>query len=260
MVKVGDFGFSTTVRCMDQTLQTFCGSPPYAAPELFQDDSYLGPPVDIWALGILLYFIVSGYMPFHAPTVVNLKRNILNGEFEIPSHVSIECATLIRGILRKSYRDRYTMSQVVESVWLKDGVTTLGTTGQRKKWGPWTSSSKLTGRRNYHPWPRVDRREWDELETEVRNQMMKLGMDETIITDNLKDGCTSNVIGTYRLLLDVTSRSFKSRKNSHNVKESADDIGTVEQNPEESLSQGGVDSSKSVSPGQNKKSRTCMII
>uniref|UniRef100_A0A8C6KQM9 non-specific serine/threonine protein kinase n=1 Tax=Nothobranchius furzeri TaxID=105023 RepID=A0A8C6KQM9_NOTFU len=47
-VKVADFGFSTQVTNRSSALDTFCGSPPYAAPELFRDESYLGPPVDVW--------------------------------------------------------------------------------------------------------------------------------------------------------------------------------------------------------------------
>ncbi|KFM65889.1 Serine/threonine-protein kinase NIM1, partial [Stegodyphus mimosarum] len=64
LVKVGDFGFSTIVQNPKEILLTFCGSPPYVAPEIFQNENYVGPSVDVWSLGVLLYFIVTASLPF----------------------------------------------------------------------------------------------------------------------------------------------------------------------------------------------------
>ncbi|KAH7935165.1 hypothetical protein HPB52_004628 [Rhipicephalus sanguineus] len=102
LVKVGDFGFSTQLRSREEALSTFCGSPPYAAPELFRDESYAGPCVDVWALGVLLYFVVTACMPFRAQTVAALKKLILEGHYTLPEYLSEQCKKLIASILQAS--------------------------------------------------------------------------------------------------------------------------------------------------------------
>lgn len=116
-VKVGDFGFST-LSCRDETLNTFCGSPPYAAPELFRDENYVGVFVDIWALGVMLFFMVTGTMPFRAETVAKLKRCIMDGAYILPAWVPEACQRLIRGILQPVPSDRFTVEQMMGCEWL----------------------------------------------------------------------------------------------------------------------------------------------
>jgi serine/threonine protein kinase len=116
-VKLGDFGFSAFTTA-DQTLSTFCGSPPYAAPELFRDHSYLGPNVDVWAMGVLLFFITTALLPFRGETIAKLKKVIYEGAYTMPEHLSDDCQFLIRGILRGTPQDRFTLDEVRRSAWL----------------------------------------------------------------------------------------------------------------------------------------------
>ena len=116
-VKVGDFGFSI-ISHQNQYLDTFCGSPPYAAPELFKDEQYLGPPVDVWAMGVLLIFVVTGKLPFIGSTVQELKELVLSSSFEIPSSLSEDINDLIKGLLVHNPLERYSVSQVFKTSWV----------------------------------------------------------------------------------------------------------------------------------------------
>ena len=117
-VKVGDFGFSTACGCGD-TLSTPCGSPPYAAPELFGQTAYVGRSADVWALGVLLYFMVSGALPFAGTNLHTLRCSILLGSFAAPAHVPQPCHRLLTDLLRQVPADRPTVEQIMASDWLR---------------------------------------------------------------------------------------------------------------------------------------------
>ena len=86
-VKVADFGFSNQFS-PGEKLNTWCGSPPYAAPELFQGKEYSGPEVDIWSLGVVLYVLVCGSLPFDGSTLQKLRARVLAGKFQVPFYMT----------------------------------------------------------------------------------------------------------------------------------------------------------------------------
>ncbi|KAJ1539857.1 Map microtubule affinity-regulating kinase, partial [Cladochytrium tenue] len=79
-IKIADFGFSNHFD-PDSKLSTFCGSPPYAAPELFQGRQYTGPEVDVWSLGVILFVLVTGCLPFNGRNVQEMREAVCRGKF-----------------------------------------------------------------------------------------------------------------------------------------------------------------------------------
>ncbi|ODM88188.1 NUAK family SNF1-like kinase 1 [Orchesella cincta] len=78
--KIADFGLSNVFS--DATLlKTFCGSPLYASPEIVRGTPYKGPEVDCWSLGVLLYTLVYGAMPFDGSNFKRLVKQISNGDY-----------------------------------------------------------------------------------------------------------------------------------------------------------------------------------
>jgi len=97
-IKIVDFGLSNTFK-EAELLKTACGSPCYAAPEMIEGKKYLGTMVDIWSIGVILYALVAGFLPFEDKNTSVLYKKILAGEFTIPKFLGEDVVDLIRKIL-----------------------------------------------------------------------------------------------------------------------------------------------------------------
>ncbi|KAF4153305.1 hypothetical protein CNMCM6069_001003 [Aspergillus lentulus] len=107
-VKLADFGMAA-LQPAGHWLNTSCGSPHYAAPEIIYGRKYRGDKADIWSCGIILYALLTGYLPFDGGDLPSTLRQVKRGEYTIPPELSVEAADLIQRILQKRPEDRITM-------------------------------------------------------------------------------------------------------------------------------------------------------
>ncbi|XP_054913280.1 MAP/microtubule affinity-regulating kinase 3a isoform X14 [Poeciliopsis prolifica] len=119
-IKIADFGFSNEFT-LGNKLDTFCGSPPYAAPELFQGKKYDGPEVDVWSLGVILYTLVSGSLPFDGQNLKELRERVLRGKYRIPFYMSTDCENLLKRFLVLNPTKRGTLEQIMKDRWINSG-------------------------------------------------------------------------------------------------------------------------------------------
>ena len=101
----------------DETLNTACGSPCYAAPEMIAGQAYHGARVDVWSCGVILFAMVCGFLPFEDPDTSALYNKIMDGKFEIPNWVSADCSDLINKILNIDPEVRINSKAITEHPW-----------------------------------------------------------------------------------------------------------------------------------------------
>ncbi|KAI3389351.1 hypothetical protein SNEBB_010707 [Seison nebaliae] len=118
-IKVSDFGFAR--RFMPNDLSTtYCGSAAYAAPEVLQGIAYAGEPYDIWSLGIILYIMVIGTMPFDDSDIKKLiiDQTQYGVQFTRRRPVTPNCMKLIRAILEPNLAFRATIPKIANHYWI----------------------------------------------------------------------------------------------------------------------------------------------
>ncbi|XP_053321791.1 maternal embryonic leucine zipper kinase [Spea bombifrons] len=121
-LKLIDFGLCAKPKGgMDYHLMTCCGSPAYAAPELIQGKAYIGSEADIWSMGVLMYALMCGYLPFDDDNVMALYKKIMRGKYEIPKWLSPGSVLLLSQMLQVDPKRRITVRHLLTHPWLMQG-------------------------------------------------------------------------------------------------------------------------------------------
>lgn len=180
-IKIADFGFGNFYK-KDEHLSTWCGSPPYAAPEVFEGKKYLGPQIDIWSLGVVLYVLVCGALPFDGQNLQILRDRVLSGRFRIPFFMTTDCENLIRRMLVLDASKRLSISQIKKHKWMNADE------GQPKS----TPPSPMIG---VHA-------KLGEFNEQILRLMQSLGIDQQKTKEALEKDAYDHYTAIYYLLLD----------------------------------------------------------
>lgn len=127
-LKIVDFGLSNTYQ-KEETLQTACGSPCYASPEMIRGNRYNGLLTDVWSAGIILFAMVCGYLPFEDQDTSLLYEKIKEGKYRLPKTVSEEFKGLLQGVLEVEPTKRFSIEDIRQHSWwqlYKGNENTIG--------------------------------------------------------------------------------------------------------------------------------------
>ncbi|KAG6758759.1 hypothetical protein POTOM_035218 [Populus tomentosa] len=126
-IKISDFGLSALPQHFrdDGLLHTTCGSPNYVAPEILSNRGYDGATSDIWSCGVILYVILTGYLPFDDRNLAVLYQKIFKGDAHVPKWLSPGAKNMIKRILDPNPVTRITTADIKADEWFKVGYTPM---------------------------------------------------------------------------------------------------------------------------------------
>lgn len=129
IVKIADFGLSDFYR-PGALVKSSCGTLSFLAPEVFKGTANAGPPLDVWALGVILFAVVSGRLPFEGSDITSPKRprdsvirtRITKCQYKMEENLGSELKDLIRRLLAADPAERMTIPEIFNHVWVRTTV------------------------------------------------------------------------------------------------------------------------------------------
>ncbi|XP_063674276.1 serine/threonine-protein kinase MARK2-like isoform X11 [Bolinopsis microptera] len=116
VLKLTDFGFSNEFS-PGEKLMTYCGSWKYSAPEILLQEEYDPPAVDVWSLGVMLFQMVAGRLPFSEVNQSETLTKIMDGSYEMPDEISDDLKDLLSRMIVVDPKDRITVDEVLAHPW-----------------------------------------------------------------------------------------------------------------------------------------------
>ncbi|XP_025770223.1 serine/threonine-protein kinase BRSK1 [Puma concolor] len=97
-IRIADFGMAS-LQVGDSLLETSCGSPHYACPEVIKGEKYDGRRADMWSCGVILFALLVGALPFDDDNLRQLLEKVKRGVFHMPHFIPPDCQSLLRGMI-----------------------------------------------------------------------------------------------------------------------------------------------------------------
>uniref|UniRef100_A0A8C8STV0 BR serine/threonine kinase 1 n=1 Tax=Pelusios castaneus TaxID=367368 RepID=A0A8C8STV0_9SAUR len=119
-IRIADFGMAS-LQVGDSLLETSCGSPHYACPEVIKGEKYDGRRADMWSCGVILFALLVGALPFDDDNLRQLLEKVKRGVFHMPHFIPPDCQSLLRGMIEVEPDKRLSLEQIQKHPWFLGG-------------------------------------------------------------------------------------------------------------------------------------------
>jgi serine/threonine protein kinase len=196
-VKLVDFGFTREYEGKSNYLQTWCGTVCYSAPEMLKGEKYAGEKVDVWSLGIILYALLVGELPFDDDDEMVTKTKILKEEPVYPENFPPQAKELCQILLSKRPILRPSLADILQNPWLAEHAPRQQEILKLQQPAPFTT----------------------ELEKEVLSRMRAAGVDIDMVIENVLAQRCDALSGWWGLLLEKEERKAKRKERRRKERE-----------------------------------------
>ncbi|KAK7940206.1 hypothetical protein WMY93_003532 [Mugilogobius chulae] len=119
-IRIADFGMAS-LQVGDSLLETSCGSPHYACPEVIRGEKYDGRRADVWSCGVILFALLVGALPFDHDNLRQLLEKVKSGVFHMPHFIPPDCQSLLKGMIEVHPDKRLTLEAIQKHAWYMSG-------------------------------------------------------------------------------------------------------------------------------------------